>query len=280
MTTLNADAEAVYLPGGVPRRLDLLSQRNPDPSDTMQGWRNVITDMPSMHFNDEPKVLVITDTELTGPDMFNLTSNEDNPAARSWLPMKVVHRDCHGEFFHLANNTAWNRQVEDVLAHQAASGTSIIALCLGHRALIARPPQVTSHTRLLNEIMARLENLASRTRVTVVYSGIPILGSDTDKWTCRQVNRKLWLNANDLAVCGVRFLDCCTPAVDVRDGEIWRGQERGFKTQFKAVSLFVLGQLVKVTWDNLWTPLPLVMPTDYDKEQLIKFVKLRGQMPA
>ena len=226
-------------------------------------WRYAFFTVPPSFLPGEKKILLITDRESAGDNIFEVSSDGDNiwgSAARSFLPLLVIHEEERTDFFFLKDESSWKQKLSSIKATVTLHNLDQVVIMLGHRDVKAMMGLMWSDVDISKGFHSRLIELQKCCGVKVLFGGVPVMGDELTRKVILLVNSFFWERTVELRDNQVYFLDCCSPSLLASPEDIYRDNGM-LRSAFKAACLFGLSRLVTMTFGNLITPVPTVMVT-------------------
>jgi len=274
---LRNGAAALYHKSGVPlyrhlyfNPLDLEAT----PLGILASWKSVLNQLENDPWPGHWKGIVVTDRDLAGEQVFCCCFDGDNiygTAARGWLPMEVIHRETSSIFF-ARNILQWEETLKYYEQLSRSNGVKFISIMLGHRDLAELMNLAPSE--IAGRVARRLLSLQERTKVRIIFGGIPALGpAERQLLLAQAVHLKLFQEVENLRKKGVTFFDCCHPSPNVHFKQVYEGDD-AHTQKFKAVTLFNLSRVTAMSFDSLWAPTH-VYPADEHERWFYRFCSRR-----
>lgn len=276
---LLGEANNYWYKDGKASRLDLLvtpSDVDDSPHGRMKSWLRVVTSVDPDYVPGVTRGLLVTDRDLTGNSLFDCSFDGDNifsPAARSWLPFRVIHREQDSEFFSLGDLQSFVSLCNQINQLVKSESLSFISLLVGHRDIATSLDLGFSFSDTAKFIEGRLSLLAAMTQVPVVCGGFLTKGSYQVQIRARAVSVMLFQKGIDLKQVGVTFLDCGTPSASAPPRSVYRFDGE-LKCQFRAACLYALSRLTALTLSNLVFPSHLFLARSQERD-FVRFCSRR-----
>lgn len=217
-------------------------------------------------FNQEPRFIpgnkaafLLSGREVGGDLAFDCCHDGESivgAAARSFLPVKVIHEEVWGPFFCLGGKefAIW---MEKLRLAGNQNSLDFLMLMLGHEDMKVWVERGESESAIFDCVCSRLCDLRKVTDMPVIFGGVPVLGSLKCRKLATRLNQRLFQDVARLRSLEVSFLDCVTPSRLANERDVFH-EDWSLRSGFKAACYYALSRVMAMTYGNLGSPVPEV----------------------